>query len=75
MKNLSDLVTNEIAVISGFNGNADLQSRLVEMGLMSGVAIRVVKKSIFGGPVQFKIREYYVSLRLEEARDILIAEQ
>lgn len=73
MKTIDQLNTGDLAEITGFNGNAELQSRLVEMGINPGVLIRLVRKSIMGGPLQLKIREYYVSIRKNDAKDIRVS--
>jgi ferrous iron transport protein A len=73
LKTIDELNIGELAIIIGFNGNAELQSRLVEMGINPGVLIRLVRKSLFGGPLQLKIREYYVSIRKCDAKDIRVS--
>ena len=72
LKTLSNLSEGEMAVIQSFNEDLNLQSRLVEMGILPGVAIRIIKKAPFRGPVEFKIRNYEVSLRYEDADNVLV---
>ena len=72
LKSLFDLNPGEEAVIQGFQNDLPLQSRLVEMGILPGVEIRLVKKSPFNGPVALKVRGYYVSIRSEDAGNILV---
>jgi len=69
---ISSLSVKDSGRIVGFSGSVELHSRLVEMGLLPGVLIRLVKKSAFGGPVQLKVRDYYVSLRYTDTENILI---
>ncbi len=68
-----DLNPGDVATIRGFNGSLDLQSRLVEMGILPGILIRLIKPSFFGGPCQLKVRGYYVSLRKNDAADIIVS--
>jgi ferrous iron transport protein A len=70
---LDELKAGETAVIKRFSGNLELQSRLVEMGLLVGTRLRVVKKAPFGGPVELKVRDYYVTLRREDASQIVLS--
>lgn len=69
---LYDLQDGDTARVSAFTGEMYLQSRLVEMGILPGVRIRRVKSAPMNGPIEFKVRDYHVSLRQEHARNILI---
>ena len=72
IKTLPSLSPGETAVIKTFNADLNLQSRLVEMGILPGVEIRLIKKAPFEGPIAFKIRGYEVSLRHGDAEQILL---
>ena len=72
VKTLSSLSEGEIAVIQTFNADLNLQSRLVEMGILPGITIRLIKKAPFNGPIELKIRNYEVSLRYGDAEKIII---
>ena len=61
-----------MAVIKTFNTDLNIQSRLVEMGFLPGVEIRLIKKAPFKGPIIFKIRGYEVSLRYGDAEQVLV---
>ena len=67
MKNLYELEPDLIGNIAKLDSNYDSKLRLAEMGVMPGVDIRMIKKSPFGGPVQVKINNYYLTLRKEDA--------
>ncbi|NIA18526.1 MAG: iron transporter FeoA [Simkaniaceae bacterium] len=70
--NLTHINPGEIAQIVGFSDEAKMTSRLVEMGLIPGVAVRMVKAAPFNGPVEVKVREYYVSIRQVDAQHIYV---
>ena len=72
IKTLLSLSPGETAVIQTFKTDLNLQSRLVEMGILPGVEIRLIKKTPFKGPIEFKIRGYEVSLRYRDAEQILL---
>ena len=72
IKTLTSLSPGEMAVIQTFNTELNLQSRLVEMGILPGVEIRLIKKAPFKGPIAFKIRGYEVSLRYGDAKQVLV---
>jgi len=70
MNSIADFNPGEIATIIGFTGEMELQSRLVEMGFVPGVHIRIVKFAPWKGLVELKIRNYHVSIRMSEAKNI-----
>jgi Fe2+ transport system protein FeoA len=72
MRSVGDMKSGEKGVISGFSDNMDLQSRLVEMGILPGVMIRVIKWAPWRGSVQLQVRDYHVSIRREDAANIYI---
>lgn len=62
---------SESAVISGFNDDM-LANKLLEMGFLPGTAIRFNFKAPLGDPVCVTVSGFDLSLRLEEARSIII---
>ena len=70
---LNTLEPGDTAVIREFVDNSRLQSRLVEMGVLPGEKIRLIKKTPFKGPLEVKIRSYYLSLRWQDADQILVS--
>ena len=70
---LNSLTTGNTAIIKGFTDNANLQSRMVEMGVLPGVKVRMIKKTPFQGPLEIKIRSYHLSLRWDDAGQILVS--
>ena len=73
LKPLNSLKPGDIAIIREFEGNSRLHSRLVEMGVLSGVKVRLIKKTPFQGPLEVKIRSYHLSLRWQDADQILVS--
>lgn len=74
-KNLSDLNmlgSGESGRIVQILGNGNLKKRLGEMGITSGQEIKVVKAAPLDDPIQIKVRNYNLSLRRDEACNVLI---
>jgi Fe2+ transport system protein FeoA len=46
--------------------------RLMEMGLLVGTPVELVRFAPLGDPVEIKVRGYHLSLRRHEAEQILI---
>jgi len=72
VRTLNSLIPGETAIVDQFTAELPLQSRLVEMGILPGVELRLVKKAPFNGPLEFKIRGYYILLRWKDAGQILV---
>jgi DtxR family Mn-dependent transcriptional regulator len=53
-------------------GKSDLKRRLYEMGITTGQKITVVKAAPLDDPIEIKVRNYNLSLRREEAANILV---
>jgi ferrous iron transport protein A len=47
--------------------------RLMEMGLVPGAPVRVVKAAPLGDPIQICIHNYHLALRRVEARSIRVS--
>jgi len=46
--------------------------RLMEMGLLVGTPVELVRFAPLGDPVEIKVRGYYLTLRKHEAERILV---
>ena len=62
---------SESAVISGFSDDM-LENKLLEMGFLPGTAIRFNFKAPLGDPICVTVSGFDLSLRMEEARSIII---
>lgn len=67
---LSEVKHNEPVVITKILGHGSFRRRISEMGFIRGKEVRVIKRSPFNGPTEFKILNYNVSLRQSEAEMI-----
>lgn len=68
---LSDLKKGERAKIAGFE-SSELELKLMEMGCIPGELVVVEKIAPFGDPISIRIAGYALSLRKNEANQILI---
>ena len=50
-------------------------ARLLEFGLLPGTLIELVRFAPFGDPVEIKVRGYHLSIRLQEASQILLKDE
>lgn len=53
-------------------GNCALKRRIMDMGITKGVEVLVKKFAPFGDPLEITVRGYDLSLRRNEAENIII---
>lgn len=69
---LSDLKIGQKARVEQVLDQGFLSQRLLEMGIIRGTVIEVVRFAPMGDPIDIKIRGYHLSLRREEAQGIIV---
>lgn len=69
---LSSLKPGARAIVRGVGGEPRIRRRLLEMGFVSGTAVRVVRLAPLGDPMQVTLHGYHISLRRSEAQSILV---
>ena len=62
-----------IRVLSKPAGRGNIQHRLVDMGVVKGTRITVVKKAPLGDPIEVKVKGCALALRMNEAAMISVA--
>lgn len=69
---LSELKKGEDAVIVRVRGKGAIKRRMMDMGVVPGSRINVVRKAPFGDPIEYSIKGYSLSLRKSEAKEIIV---
>jgi DtxR family transcriptional regulator, Mn-dependent transcriptional regulator len=69
---LSELKKGQEAIIVKVGGEGAVKRRMMDMGVVTGSAISVIRVAPFGDPIEFSIKGYSLSLRKSEASDILV---
>jgi ferrous iron transport protein A len=70
---LSALPPGRWATVLTVVGPGFIALRLMEMGLVPGASISVVRSAPLGDPIQIKLRDYHLALRRTEAELINVA--
>lgn len=70
--NLDELPLGTSGTVMAITGERRLRRRLMEMGLLEGSRLRVVKFAPTGDPIQIQINDYFLSLRRNEAAHIVV---
>lgn len=68
---LSDLKAGESGRIKGFQ-SSELELKLMEMGCIPGEVVIVEKIAPLGDPISIRVSGYSLSLRIDEANQILL---
>jgi Fe2+ transport system protein FeoA len=68
--NLTNLPIGKEATVVAVNGKNAITKRLMEMGVVPGVSVRVVKSAPFGDPLEIRLRGYNLAMRKSEADTI-----
>lgn len=69
---LKDLKPGEKGIVSYIGQEGSIRRRIMDMGLTPGASVKVIKMAPFGDPMEISIRGYELSLRKQEAENILI---
>jgi ferrous iron transport protein A len=70
---LTDLPHGKDARVIAVNGTGRVTRRLLEMGVIPGVSLKVVKNAPFGDPIEVRLRGYSLAMRRSEADAVEIA--
>ena len=71
---LRDLQTGESAVITTVGGSGALRQHFLDMGMIPGVEVTLVKYAPMGDPMELRLHGYELTLRLADAEQIEIEE-
>ena len=69
---LTTLALGATATVAEINLPPASRPRLMEMGLLVGSAVQLVRFAPMGDPVEIKVRGYHLTLRNSEAEQILV---
>lgn len=70
MKTIKDLNIGQSGRITSVGGEGALRQHILDMGLIPGVDISVIKYAPMGDPVELQVHGYELTLRLEDAAKI-----
>ena len=75
VKTLNQLKPGERATIVKVGGEGPVRRRILDMGVVSGADIEVVRVAPLGDPVEFRVKGYNLSLRKSEAQNVQVEAQ
>jgi Fe2+ transport system protein FeoA len=71
---LTSAAIGTTVAVAEINLPTSFRPRLMEMGLLVGTRVEVVRFAPLGDPVEIKVRGYNLTLRKHEAEQILVRE-
>lgn len=72
MKTLKDVAIGQTVTVRKLEGDGPVKRRIMDMGITKGVSVYVRKVAPLGDPVEITVRGYELSLRKQDAENILV---
>lgn len=69
---LADLAVGQSATIESVEGNRGFRRRLLELGLLPGTSVSVLRQAPLGDPLELTLRDTCISIRKRDAAEIHI---
>ena len=69
---LTSLTVGSAGTVAEIKVPAEERGRLLEMGLLFGTPVELVRFAPLGDPVEIKVRGYHLTIRKHEAEQILV---
>ena len=71
-RSLAALPVGTRARVVGLDGDDGVALRLLEMGLVPGVEVALLKRAPLGDPLELRVRGFHLSLRYREAASVRV---
>lgn len=72
MISIDDMSTGTSACLHAIGGERSFRRRLMELGLLPGTEVQLVRRADVGGVLELEVRGCRLSLRRSEAREIQV---
>ncbi len=69
---LSECTPGQGGIVGTIEGDGPIVQRLMEMGLVEGTAVKVVRVAPLGDPIEIEVNHYLLTLRKSEAAGVEI---
>lgn len=71
-RTLAELGERERGRVTAVEGDADAVRRLMDMGLIRGTTVEVIRRAPLGDPIEVRLRGFMLTLRRAEAEHITV---
>ncbi len=72
METLKELAAGQSAVVCEVGGEGALRQHFLDMGVIPGATVKVMKFAPMGDPMELRVHGYELTLRLADAENILV---
>lgn len=72
MKNLSQIKPNQTVVVADILSCGKSKQRLIDMGIYSGVSLKVKKLAPLGDPMEIGVKDFTIAIRKSDAAQIVV---
>ena len=72
--NLAEIKEKQSAVLTEIGGQGALRQHFLDMGLIPGTRVTYVKAAPMGDPIEYRIWDYELTLRLSEAEQLKVTD-
>lgn len=72
MRNLRRMRRGQKGQVVGFNYGCRMRRRMMDMGITKGTEVEVKRVAPFGDPIEICVRGYNLSLRKNDAENIIV---
>ena len=70
MPTIKDLKIGQAATVSAVGGEGALRQHFLDMGVIPGVTVELIKYAPMGDPIEIMVRGYELTLRVDDAKKI-----
>ncbi|HOJ01240.1 MAG TPA: ferrous iron transport protein A [Anaerolineaceae bacterium] len=72
MTSLDIVAPGSTCVVQAIEGEGAVRTRMMDMGLLKGTVVKVIRVAPLGDPIEFEVKGYNLSLRKKEARMVAV---
>ncbi len=72
MVRLNTLADGSVGRLVSLGGDRAFRRRLMELGLLPGTEVRIVRRAEIGGVVELEVRRARLSVRIGEASEVFV---
>jgi len=72
METVNDLFPGDKGVIVTINAPLNIKQRLMDMGIIEGVEVEMIRTAPLGDPIEIKVHNTFIALRKNEAGTLIL---
>lgn len=72
---IKDLKEGQSATICTVGGDGALRQHFLDMGVIPGIEVKLIKYAPMGDPLEIRIHDYELTLRLADAEQIEVSDK